>query len=75
MVPTVPPFWKSCVKTRACCRRPSLASRSIALVGNAFSAADLGLEKMRVVETEPSLEDVFVTLSRARHGHFGVTVG
>ena len=37
-----------------------------ALVGKAFSTADLGLEKMRVVETEPSLEDVFVTLSRAQ---------
>ena len=37
-----------------------------ALVGNAFRPADLGLANMRVVETEPSLEDVFVTLSRAQ---------
>jgi ABC-2 type transport system ATP-binding protein len=37
-----------------------------ALVGSAFTPDDLGVGNMRVVETEPSLEDVFVTLSRAQ---------
>jgi ABC-2 type transport system ATP-binding protein len=36
-----------------------------ALVDKERSAADLGLTAAQVVETEPSLEDVFVTLSRA----------
>jgi ABC-2 type transport system ATP-binding protein len=38
-----------------------------ALVDSKRSAADLGLENARVLEAEPSLEDVFVTLSRG-HG-------
>jgi ABC-2 type transport system ATP-binding protein len=37
-----------------------------ALVEMSRSTADLGLVNARVVETEPSLEDVFVTLSRAQ---------
>jgi ABC-2 type transport system ATP-binding protein len=37
-----------------------------ALVDRSRSAADLGVGDARVVETEPSLEDVFVTLSRAQ---------
>ncbi len=37
-----------------------------ALVKKNLSPAELGLGKARVVETEPSLEDVFVTLSRAQ---------
>jgi ABC-2 type transport system ATP-binding protein len=37
-----------------------------ALADRRVSAADLGGADVRVVETEPSLEDVFVTLSRAQ---------
>jgi ABC-2 type transport system ATP-binding protein len=37
-----------------------------ALVDKGRSAADLGVGAARIVETEPSLEDVFVTLSRAQ---------
>jgi ABC-2 type transport system ATP-binding protein len=35
-----------------------------ALVDDRLSPADLGLDGLSVRETEPSLEDVFVTLSR-----------
>jgi ABC-2 type transport system ATP-binding protein len=37
-----------------------------ALVGEGVSATDLGVAEASAVETEPSLEDVFVTLSRAQ---------
>lgn len=37
-----------------------------ALVDNMQFSADLGVSQAHVVETEPSLEDVFVTLSRAQ---------
>jgi hypothetical protein len=37
-----------------------------ALAESDRSPADLGVGAARVVETEPSLEDVFVTLSRAQ---------
>jgi ABC-type multidrug transport system ATPase subunit len=36
-----------------------------ALVDAALTPADLGLEEQQIHETEPSLEDVFVALSRA----------
>jgi drug efflux transport system ATP-binding protein len=38
-----------------------------ALVEKPYSARDLGLEAYEIRETEPSLEDVFVTLARAQH--------
>ena len=37
-----------------------------ALVDKGVSATDLGVVDASAVETEPSLEDVFVTLSRAQ---------
>ena len=37
-----------------------------ALVEKDRSLADLGLEKSKVIDAEPSLEDVFVTISRAQ---------
>jgi ABC-2 type transport system ATP-binding protein len=54
-------------RNRAGVLQATIFGQSIhALVKKSLSPADLGLGSARVVETEPSLEDVFVTLSRAQ---------
>jgi ABC-2 type transport system ATP-binding protein len=48
-------------------RQATIFGQSIhAMVDKDRSLAELGLDKSKVLDAEPSLEDVFVTISRAQ---------
>jgi ABC-2 type transport system ATP-binding protein len=60
------------LRRQAGVRQATIFGHSIhALADTGLSAADLGLAETQVHPTEPSLEDVFVTLSRAQGGNSG----
>ncbi len=57
------------LRTHAGVFQATIFGQSIhALVDRSYSLEQLGLQNARVIEAEPSLEDVFVTISRAQTG-------